>query len=129
MLDPHSSDFGLLVHNWCEAQRMNENIYIMNEFDNVDTRSACNFFRNRVLNSQLEEAKSAIRSINNDSDQNNLGIILKEENHPDETSGDQIIEQSNEVAHSLVQIQNKKLNKLIEKFDELSENEPNNDKT
>lgn len=127
MLDPKSEDFGLLVHNWCEIQRMSENTFIINEYDTLDTKSSRNFFRNRVLNSQLEEAKNAIHSINNDSNQNILSNIESEESQPKEIGDDHKTEFSNSIAHSLVQIQNQKFYKLHKKLDEFSEKEPDNE--
>lgn len=120
MLDPKSTDFNFLIHHWCEMQRMNENINIINEFDNSETRATRNFFRNRVLNNQLEEAKMIIRSLNKNEDQKGLNQFFTKSSISD-TNVDNTVKQSKSIAHSLLQEQNIKSTKLLKKLDEINE--------
>lgn len=120
MLDPKSKDFNFLIHHWCEMQRMNENINIINEFDNSETRATRNFFRNRVLNNQLEEAKMIVRSLNKNEDQQGLNQFFTKSSISD-TNVDSTVKQSKSIAHSLLQEQNIKSTKLLKKLDEINE--------
>ncbi|KAK8899681.1 hypothetical protein M9Y10_002003 [Tritrichomonas musculus] len=120
MLDPKSKDFNFLIHHWCEMQRMNENINIINEFDNSETRATRNFFRNRVLNNQLEEAKMIVRSLNKNEDQQGLNHFFTKSSISD-TNVDSTVKQSKSIAHSLLQEQNIKSTKLLKKLDEINE--------
>lgn len=120
MLDPKSKDFNFLIHHWCEMQRMNENINIINEFDNSETRATRNFFRNRVLNNQLEEAKMIVRSLNKNEDQQDLNQFSTKSSISD-TNVDNTVKQSKSIAHSLLQEQNIKSTKLLKKLDEINE--------
>ena len=126
MIDPKSKDFGNIIHNWCVAQRINESFYIMDEFDNLETRSTQNFYRNHVLNSQLDEAKSFMRIIKDNANKSKSSHFVPDEKHFIDANDCKISEQSNAIAHSLVQIQNQKLSKLYQKIDEISTNDQNN---
>ena len=112
MINFNSLEFRNLIRNWCETQRIKECNAIKSVLDDKGTRNTRNFYRNPILNQQIEELAKITDVIESNITDKADDLVFDEQNQANP-------EIQHEIAQALVEEQNKKLSHLHQKLRDL----------